>query len=134
MTALGLAALIAAVCFLQPGHTPWLPPCLFHKLTGLYCPGCGSTRMLYYLLHGHPILAVQQNALAMVILPGAIYGLVRQLVPSDRFALPRIPPEWGTSFFAVVLLFTIGRNIPVVPFRWLAPGGVSSLFLDGHWR
>jgi hypothetical protein len=90
--------------------------------------------MLYYLLHGHPILAVQQNALAMVILPGAIYGLVRQLVPSDRFALPRIPPEWGTSFFAVVLLFTIGRNIPVVPFRWLAPGGVSSLFLDGHWR
>lgn len=28
-------------------------PCLFRCVTGLYCPGCGGTRALGYLLHGH---------------------------------------------------------------------------------
>lgn len=27
-------------------------PCLFHLITGLYCPGCGGTRAARYLLHG----------------------------------------------------------------------------------
>ena len=29
-----------------------LLPCIFHKLTGLYCPGCGGTRAVAFLLHG----------------------------------------------------------------------------------
>lgn len=29
-----------------------LPPCLFHIITGYYCPGCGGTRALRALLHG----------------------------------------------------------------------------------
>ncbi len=28
-------------------------PCTFHALTGLYCPGCGGTRAVFYLFHGH---------------------------------------------------------------------------------
>jgi len=27
-------------------------PCLFRRLTKLYCPGCGGTRAVWYLLHG----------------------------------------------------------------------------------
>lgn len=27
-------------------------PCLFHLMTGLYCPGCGGTRAVKYLLQG----------------------------------------------------------------------------------
>lgn len=30
-----------------------LLPCLFHSLTGYYCPGCGGTRAVTSLLHGH---------------------------------------------------------------------------------
>ena len=29
-----------------------IPPCLFHRMTGYYCPGCGATRCVYALLHG----------------------------------------------------------------------------------
>lgn len=28
-------------------------PCVFHSLFGLYCPGCGGTRAVLLLLHGH---------------------------------------------------------------------------------
>lgn len=39
-------------------------PCMLHKLTGYYCPGCGGTRAFFYLMHGkivasfhaHPIV------------------------------------------------------------------------------
>lgn len=30
-------------------------PCMFHALTGAYCPGCGGTRSVIYLLTGHPL-------------------------------------------------------------------------------
>lgn len=28
-------------------------PCIFHAVTGYYCPGCGGTRAVLYFLHGH---------------------------------------------------------------------------------
>ena len=43
----------AAVAYiLWPGLFEDLPPCLFHKLTGFYCPGCGGTRAVISLLRG----------------------------------------------------------------------------------
>jgi hypothetical protein len=27
-------------------------PCSLYSIVGLYCPGCGGTRAVYYLLHG----------------------------------------------------------------------------------
>lgn len=30
-----------------------LPPCAIHQFTGYYCPGCGATRSMLALLHGH---------------------------------------------------------------------------------
>ena len=34
------------------------PPCVFNTVTGLYCPGCGGTRAVRALLHGHLIKSV----------------------------------------------------------------------------
>lgn len=28
-------------------------PCMLHLITGYYCPGCGGTRAVYFLLRGH---------------------------------------------------------------------------------
>ncbi|MDD3254080.1 MAG: DUF2752 domain-containing protein [Lachnospiraceae bacterium] len=44
-------------------------PCLFHALTGFYCPGCGGTRALRYLLQGQIGLSVQYH-------PLVLYGVV----------------------------------------------------------
>lgn len=40
-------------------------PCLFHLLTGLYCPGCGGTRAVKYLLTGHPVLSLCYHPLVL---------------------------------------------------------------------
>lgn len=32
-------------------------PCIFHNLTGLYCPGCGGTRATLSLLQGHVLVS-----------------------------------------------------------------------------
>lgn len=60
---IGLTALAAAValavlyqCILR--H--FLPPvhCFFDRVLGIYCPGCGGTRALSALLHGHFLKAL----------------------------------------------------------------------------
>lgn len=33
-------------------------PCLFFNLLGIYCPGCGGTRAVEALLHGHLLQAL----------------------------------------------------------------------------
>ena len=42
--------------------------CLFHKITGLYCPGCGVTRMLDAIFHFSFYQAFRYNPLAFVLL------------------------------------------------------------------
>lgn len=48
-----------------------MPPCLMRTVLGLYCPGCGGTRAVIYLLKGHPILSLYCHP---VVLYGAILG------------------------------------------------------------
>ncbi len=46
-------------------------PCLFHRITGLYCPGCGGTRALIALLRGHPLRSLRLHPL---VLPGILWA------------------------------------------------------------
>jgi hypothetical protein len=40
-----------------------LPPCIFHALTGYYCPGCGGTRAVNALLRGQLLKAFAYHPL-----------------------------------------------------------------------
>lgn len=44
-------------------------PCLFHKLTGLKCPGCGMTHAIAQLWAGQIRKAWEFNALCISVLP-----------------------------------------------------------------
>ncbi len=50
-------------------------PCLFHELTGLYCPGCGGTRAAKALLCGHPVLSLQYHPLVLYCALVAVWFL-----------------------------------------------------------
>lgn len=52
--------------------TPFAMPCLFHFLTGLYCPGCGGTRAVRLLLRGDLLGSLYYH-------PLALYGAVLYL-------------------------------------------------------
>jgi hypothetical protein len=52
-----------------PAENSYYPGCQFHSLTGLHCPGCGTTRALHAILHGQVAQALAYNAVAFVAMP-----------------------------------------------------------------
>jgi hypothetical protein len=116
-----LAAMAAAVTLGTPGHASFLPPCPLHAFTGFFCPGCGTTRALYYLVHGHPQMAFGENALSMSLLPFVLFDLAGVLTRRWPTISSRLRPWSLWTLLAIVILFGVLRNIPVGPFTLLAP-------------
>lgn len=68
------AAVIGAFYFVfDPEQFRWMPQCMFLRLTGYQCPGCGSQRMLHALLHGDLAAAWHANAYLLAMLPVIIF-------------------------------------------------------------
>jgi len=108
----------------NPAESAWFPPCPFHALTGLYCPGCGSGRALHHLLHGEITAALALNPLMVMLLPVMVAWALINLLPSlfarvYTYAAPF--GRWAWMIPVVLVLYWIARNIPCYPFNMLAP-------------
>ncbi|HEX6472417.1 MAG TPA: DUF2752 domain-containing protein [Streptosporangiaceae bacterium] len=116
------AAVAAAVSYVaavdpdRPGHYPLCP---FRSLTGYYCPGCGSLRMVHAAAHGHLGEAFGRNPLAFAFVPVLGYLWVRWVVAAARgrpleSAVPVLFRPWLVwAFIPLVLTFWLVRNLPV---------------------
>lgn len=65
-TAIAVAAIAVMVLVygnFDPSVTWWIPRCPSKIITGFDCPGCGTQRALYALLHGDLAAAVRYNFL-----------------------------------------------------------------------
>lgn len=112
-----LAALAGAsfvLYFVDPAEASWLPFCALHELTGLHCPGCGTTRALHQLAHGQLAAAFRLNALTVSLLPLLALAALRGTDLSRR-------PAWIRATLAVAVAFAVARNLPAWPFTLLAP-------------
>ena len=103
-------ALLAAACAVlllvdDPSRSGWLPECLFYKTTGYLCYGCGSTRALHALLHGHWLDSLRYN----VLLVPTLIWLGTLFFIRDKTVFLRVL----TAGVAVLALFTVARNIPL---------------------
>ena|SRR5690348_723402 len=111
----------AVMYFFNPSTHGFYPVCEFHQLTGLNCPGCGGTRAVYQLLHGHFLKALQDNALAVLFLAGlagrAVWFEIQTVRrrPAGSF----LPPKFLWSLLIVAVVFTVLRNLPA--FSFLSP-------------
>lgn len=83
-----LIAFIAAVAGLyfifDPSQYVWFPKCVFHQLTGLECPACGSQRAIHAALHGDVLDALQINPFIIISVPYGL-GLVLILIFKTPF-------------------------------------------------
>ena len=68
IAAAGLAGASVLLRF-SPQEYSFYPRCPFYALTGHYCPGCGATRAIAELLHGHVAAALHFNAAVTLLLP-----------------------------------------------------------------
>jgi hypothetical protein len=122
--ALGLALAGAVLYTVPPAEGTIYPRCLFHLVTGLHCPACGSTRCLHALLHGRLLQAAAYNLLCLFCVPvAAFWGLRKGLAALTGRPAPTFTPSTRLvqGFLFLLLLFGVLRNLNFAPFNWLAP-------------
>lgn len=87
-------------------------PCIFYKVTGLKCPGCGMTHAMVEIWKGNYKEALQYNALSITVFPlECLYLLYRFIseLNKEEFHI------WEYAVLIALLFITIGyawiRNI-----------------------
>lgn len=109
-----LALTIAAVAAAQlaAGSLGWGIPCFFHRFTGLPCPGCGLTRSVLALLHGHVHEAFLLHPFGPLALLVLVMSLATAVMP-DTWRQPvlhfvtRCEQRAAPAVVALVLLFVL---------------------------
>ena len=94
-------------------------PCIFHKITHLYCPGCGITRMIISIFKLDLYQAFRFNPLAFILMPFMIiYGLYYYIcwLHDKKF---KTPNKYWYLLLVITLLFMVLRNTQ--EFSYLAP-------------
>lgn len=98
----------------------------FHKIgqVELFCPGCGGSRSLNYLLQGQLLNAWRSNQLFVTLLPllaCAGFVLFRSLLTGYPLTTVHLSEYWLWLLVAVIILFTVCRNLPFPAFDYLRP-------------
>lgn len=109
LLAAGAATVAATLYRFSPQEYSFYPRCPFFVLTGHYCPGCGATRAVAELLHGHFAAALHFNTAVTLLLPFAIayFAVVYwNAFRHNRIEWPSVP-SWSWKF-AVGLLAVLG--------------------------
>jgi hypothetical protein len=108
----------------KPTDSSLYPRCILHSLTGLNCPGCGTTRAVHALLHGDLRQALAYNVVFILLLPLFLALAARvwwAALRGRRVAGPRMPRWAIRTLLVVVFGFGILRNVGYYPFTLLAP-------------
>ncbi|MFI0048787.1 DUF2752 domain-containing protein [Streptomyces griseus] len=112
-----LAAVTAAFGYVgtvdpnDPGH---YPVCPLLRLTGVLCPGCGGLRSAHAFITGDLGTALSANAIATVgyVLFAAVWVLWLTRAWRGQPLRIALAPAWWWGVGAVLLIFTVVRNLP----------------------
>ncbi|MFE0640253.1 DUF2752 domain-containing protein [Streptomyces sp. NPDC058877] len=110
----GVAAAFAYVGTVDPNEPGHYPVCPLLRFTGIYCPGCGGLRSAHAVAHGDLATAFGANALAVVGYGVFAVLMAVWLVRAVRGVPMRlaVPTGWWWAIGAVLVVFTVVRNLP----------------------
>jgi hypothetical protein len=115
VTTFAVAPALGVLYAFPPESSSFYWRCPFHAATGLLCPGCGGTRAVHALVHGHLSEALSLNPLAVVLLVVGFLFLswnwCAVLRDSKASATVNVSPRYAAAICAVVVVFTIARNL-----------------------
>lgn len=116
--------LVCAAIWVGDPTTPSgpLPVCPTKALLGIDCPGCGSLRMLYSLMHGNLLAAARFNALglaAVVLLVWAYFAWTYGRLMGRRVRSWQHRRWAAVATLSLVVAWFVVRNIPLAPFSAL---------------
>ncbi len=97
-------------------------PCAIYEVTGIYCPGCGVSRMCLSLLHFDFYQAFRYNPGAIIVSPVLIWYFIHYIITYLKGESTKITKGQQRLFVIVIIvliLFGIARNIPF--FHYLKP-------------
>lgn len=118
-----IAGCTLAISMADPSTSGVYPPCPTKLLTGLDCPACGGLRATYALAHGRLGEAADRNLLFFLAVPLIAVAFVVALVGAWR-GTPTSIAQWVNRHsrpltwigLAAMVVFTVARNIPGVPY------------------
>lgn len=98
-------------------------PCIFNKITKLYCPGCGMTRAIFYLLELDIRKSIKCNALLYIVGPFIIIYMINfvYIWINDLKKDPSkiINKHVWYLLLIISITYAVMRNIDY--FSWLRP-------------
>ncbi len=111
---IGFIFISGLVFYFPPHHNAYYPKCIFKLVTSLECPGCGSARSIYSLLHGQIKDAFNYNALLVILVPVILIGTLAafSLYFKNLFKYINHPK----IYLGLIVVFWIVRNINYFPF------------------
>lgn len=80
--------------------------CLFRRITGLYCPGCGGTRSFFAMLHGHLLRSFLYHPMICYAIVSAMCGIL--LYFTKKTASARII---STILLGAVIVLLLNYNV-----------------------
>jgi len=99
--------------------------CPSNLIFGIYCPGCGTQRALYHLLHLELKEALRYNVLFVLSLAILLYALIIKginLIFGTKKTIPFFTHKYVIiGLLVMIILFGIVRNLPYYPFNLLVP-------------
>lgn len=84
-------------------------PCIFHVVTGFYCPGCGITRMLMALAEGNLALAYSCNEALFWLAPLALADFIWYHYHYFRYGIQNT--RFHKASVVVMLVVLVGFGI-----------------------
>ena len=96
--------------------------CLFNKITGYYCAGCGISRGIHSLLRGNVYAAMHQNILLVTAFPlSAVWLTIRLVKLKQSGNFKKYDIAMIVFFIIMVIVFMVLRNIDSAEFDFLRP-------------